>query len=150
MNAEALIGSKVYVVPKNGEAPFIGVLQQPLFNDDWYVRDNDNDLCGPYDEDELNLPLRSGTLIEYDQQTHVVVYNQGALDGDPDPTNVTAWLFDPQDYSRLWVYRSLPVKDIQPYGDDGMKNLEAQHPDHWLRVLRTEAAAIKAKYGSIW
>lgn len=49
----ALIGREVTVTPNNGEEPFTGVLQQPLFHDDWYVRDSNGDLCGPYQDEEL-------------------------------------------------------------------------------------------------
>lgn len=52
-DVEALIGSEVKVTPDNGEEPFTGILQQPLFHDDWYVRDDSNDLCGPYQDHEL-------------------------------------------------------------------------------------------------
>lgn len=52
-DVEDLIGSEVKVTPDNGEAPFTGILQQPLFHDDWYVRDGSNDLCGPYQDHEL-------------------------------------------------------------------------------------------------
>lgn len=54
-NPESLIGQIVAVMPDNGEPPFTGVLQQPLFHDDWYVRDEDGDLCGPYKDHELEV-----------------------------------------------------------------------------------------------
>lgn len=154
----ALIGRHVYVVPKQQEQheTVVGILQQPLFNDDWYVRDSNNDLCGPYEDDEINLPLTSGIVVEHkgdsdgDSDVFIVVYNQGAIPNDSNPDVLAIWRFDPTDYSRTWKYTTVKAKDVRPYGEEGMKNLQATRPDYWLRSLTSEAAAIKDKYWSIW
>jgi hypothetical protein len=54
---ELLINKRVLVVPLPGEGnedePFSGILQQPLYHDDLYVRDDDGNLTGPWQDENI-------------------------------------------------------------------------------------------------